>query len=107
MMPAKAHFQENEAFTVAQALGIDFAEEPFTLEEFRTGLDVELEHGLRDPETDVTHDDPVLTGKIVLAHLREMPDYYSHLLRMEREVEAEHERARRTAPEVRARLGRE
>ncbi len=106
-MSAKTHFQENEAFTVAQALGIDFAEEPFTLEDFRAGLDVELEHGSRDPQTDVTHDDPVLTGKIVLAHLREIPDYYTHLLRMEAEAEDTHERAREQAPELRAKLGHE
>jgi hypothetical protein len=64
-------------------LGIDFAAEPFTLDEYRSGLDVELEHGRRDPETNVTGDDPVLTGKIALAHLRELPDYYTRLEAME------------------------
>jgi hypothetical protein len=51
-------------------------------------MDVELEHGTRDPETDVTGDDPLLTGKIALAHLREFPDYYPRLARMEAEGEA-------------------
>jgi hypothetical protein len=57
------------------------------IEQFRMGLGVELEHGRRDPETDVTHDDPITTGKIALAHLREIPDYYTRLDRMEREAE--------------------
>ena len=51
-------------------------------------MDVELEHGTRDPETDVTGDNPLLTGKIALAHLRELPDYYTRLARMEAEGEA-------------------
>lgn len=49
-------------------------------------MEVELEHGSQDPATDVTHDDPVLTGKIALAHLNEFPDYYVRLERMEREA---------------------
>jgi len=51
------------------------------------GLEVELEHGTRDPETNVTGDDPILTGKIALAHLREFPDYYTRLAVMEAEAE--------------------
>ena len=50
------------------------------------GMDVELEHGLQDPLTDVSHDDPVVTGKIALAHLNEFPDYYTRLARMEEEA---------------------
>jgi hypothetical protein len=57
------------------------------IEQFRIGLGIELEHGLGDPETDVTHDDPIMTAKIALAHLREIPDYYTRLERMEREAE--------------------
>ena len=53
------------------------------------GLDVELEHGLHDPVTDVTNNDPVLTGKIALAHLNEFPDYYTRLARMEEEARRE------------------
>ena len=53
------------------------------LDEFRKGLEVELEHGTRDPQTNVTNDDMVLTGKIALAHLKEVPDYYSRLEKME------------------------
>ena len=46
------------------------------MEQFLAGLDVELEHGRHDPQTDVTHDDPITTGMIALAHLKEFPDYY-------------------------------
>jgi hypothetical protein len=55
-------------------------------EEFRLGLEVELEHGSRDPQTNVTNDDPVLTGKIAWAHLKEFPDYYTRLKRLESEA---------------------
>ncbi len=86
-MSAKRHFGADEAAAIAAELGVDLASEPFDLEQFRMGLEVELEHGLRDPETNVTGDDPILTGKIALAHLREMPDYYTRLAEMEAEAE--------------------
>lgn len=76
-----------KAAGVAEALGIEFS--AFDLEQFRIGMEVELEHGTRDPDTDVTGDDPILTGKIALAHLRELPDYYTRLAAMERSGEAE------------------
>ncbi|MEO8323111.1 MAG: DUF5661 family protein [Actinomycetota bacterium] len=79
-------FTNEEALRVAEKLGIDWAKSPFDLEQFRRGLDVELEHGTHDPETNVTDDDPVMTGKIALAHLRELPDYYTRLERMEAEA---------------------
>lgn len=60
----------------------------FDVEQFRQGMDVELEHGLRDPATNVTNDDPLITGKIALAHLKEFPDYYDRLEKMENEAEA-------------------
>ncbi len=56
--------------------------------EIRRGLEVELEHGARDPETNVTNDDPVLTGKIAWAHLKEFPDYYTRLDKLEAEADA-------------------
>ncbi len=83
MTTPKATFTSEEAAQVAATLGIDFATAGFTLEEYRSGLDIELEHGSRDPETNVTGDDPILTGKIALAHLRELPDYYTRLGEME------------------------
>jgi len=51
------------------------------------GLSVELEHGAHDPETDVTKDDLLVTGKIALAHLKEFPDYYTRLAKMELKAE--------------------
>jgi hypothetical protein len=76
-----------EARRVGDAIGVDWNR--FDLEEFRAGMDVEYEHGSHDPQTDVTGDDPIVTGKIALAHLKEFPDYYQRLAVMEREAEAE------------------
>jgi hypothetical protein len=75
----------DEARRVGDAIGVDWKR--FALEQFRRGMDVEYEHGGRDPQTDVTHDDPILTGKIALAHMKEFPDYYERLERMEKEAE--------------------
>src|ERR1035438_4852924 len=72
----KRTFTSDEARTIATALGIDFGALRCDLEQFRMGLDVELEHGPRDPETDVSGNDPLVTGKIAFAHLTEFPDYY-------------------------------
>lgn len=88
-MSAKTRFESEEAAAAALELGIDFSREGFELEDLRMGMDVELEHGRRDPETNVTGDDPVMTAKIALAHLHEMPDYYERLEEMEAAAEAE------------------
>jgi hypothetical protein len=74
-----------EARRVGDAIGVDWKR--FDLEQFRAGMDVEFEHGSHDPQTDVTGDDPIVTGKIALAHMKEFPDYYERLERMEREAE--------------------
>src|SRR5512141_2131935 len=83
-MPAavftRTRFETDESFTTAQELGLDFTREPFGLEEFRMGMDLELVHGTCDLVTDVTHNDPVLTGKLVLAHLRKRADFYTRLV---------------------------
>jgi hypothetical protein len=84
---AEDTFSADEAHQVGERLGIDWARSPFDVEQFRTGMDVELEHGTRDRETNVTDDDALTTGKIALAHLREFPDYYTRLTRMEQEAE--------------------
>ena len=73
-----------EAKRVGDEIGVDWSR--FDLEQFRLGMDVEYEHGSHDPQTDVTHDDPILTGKIALAHMKEFPDYYERLERMEEEA---------------------
>ena len=87
MEPTKG-FTSDEASGIADQLALDFSKEAFDLEQFRMGLAVELEHGRRDPATNVTNDDPVVTGKIALAHLREMPDYYTRLAEMEAEADS-------------------
>ena len=80
-------FSLEEARKIGEAIGIDWAGSPFDAEQFRMGMDVELEHGRRDSATDVTHDDPIVTGKIALAHLNEFSDYYTRLAKMEAEAE--------------------
>jgi hypothetical protein len=84
-MEPKKHFSSEEAKRIGEELGIDWLK--FDLEQFRMGMDVELEHGLRDPSTNVTDDDPLMTGKIALAHLNEFPDYYTRLEKLEKEAE--------------------
>ena len=74
-----------EAQRVGDAIGVDWTR--FDLEQFRFGMDVEFEHGSHDPQTNVTNDDPIVTGKIALAHMKEFPDYYVRLEQMEAEAE--------------------
>jgi hypothetical protein len=87
---AKKHFTAEEAKRIGDTLRIDWKD--FDVEQYRRGLDVELEHGQRDPVTNVTGDDPVLTGKIAWAHLKEFPDYYTRLDKMEKEAEEFHKK---------------
>jgi hypothetical protein len=70
-------FTLSEAISIANQLGIDFEKVSFTPEEYLEGINVELEHGTVDSETNVTDDDPLITGKIALAHLNEVPTYYN------------------------------
>lgn len=81
----KEHFTSEEAKEVGEKIGIKW--DKFDVDQFRRGMDVELEHGTRDPSTNVTNDDPIMTGKIALAHLNEFPDYYDRLEEMEEEAE--------------------
>lgn len=81
-------FSTDEARRIGEEIGIDWETAAYDVEQFRSGMDVELEHGLRDPETNVTDDDPRLTAKIARAHLNEFPDYYTRLDRMEEEAKA-------------------
>ncbi len=81
----KKNFSAEEARIVGETLGIDWTR--FDLEQFRMGMDVELEHGTVDAHTNVTDDDPILTGKIALAHLNEFADYYTRLEELEDEAE--------------------
>lgn len=85
----RAGFTLEEARRVGEEIGIDWHTARFDVEQFRIGLDVELEHGLHDLQTNITHDDPITTGKIALAHLNEFPDYYTRLARMELDARLE------------------
>lgn len=84
MAPTKG-FTAEEARRVGEQLGLKW--DKFDVDQFRRGMNVELEHGLRDPHTNVTNDDPLMTGKIALAHLNEFADYYDRLEKMEAEAE--------------------
>lgn len=86
MPEGKKGFTTEEARRFGEEIGIDWASAPFDVEQFRIGMNVELEHGLHDVLTNVTDDDPHVTAKIALAHLNEFPDYYTRLERMEEEA---------------------
>ena len=88
MAEATMRFTEARAREIGSEIGIDWKSGAVDAEQFRMGLEIELEHGSRDPETNVTNDDPLLTGKIAWAHLKELRDYYTRLARMEGEAEA-------------------
>lgn len=79
------NFTFDEAESIGGELGIKWTS--FDIDQFRMGLDVELEHGTVDPETNITNDDYLTTGKIVWKHLKEFPDYYTRLDSMKREAE--------------------
>ncbi|MBC3803117.1 hypothetical protein GH808_01490 [Acetobacterium fimetarium] len=85
-MSEKKGFTPEQAKEIGRMLGIDWKK--FDIEQFRMGMDVELEHGTCDSHTNVTGDDAFVTGKIALAHLNEFPDYYTRLEKMEVEAEA-------------------
>ncbi|WFN35222.1 hypothetical protein L1S32_03630 [Methanogenium sp. S4BF] len=85
VMSAKKTFTTAEGKEIGEKLGVGW--DKFSVEEFTAGMNVELEHGQRDPGTNVTNDDPLMTGKIALAHLNEFPDYYERLEKMETEAE--------------------
>lgn len=85
-MTGRVSLSAEEARLIGEEIGIDWSSAPFDVEQFRMGMDVELEHGLHDLMTNVTDSDPVVTGKIALAHLKEFSDYYTRLARMEEEA---------------------
>lgn len=82
----KRSISTDEARRIGDSLHIRW--DAVDLDQFRRGLEVEFEHGLHDPETNVTNDDELLTGKIAWAHLKEFPDYYTRLDKMESEADA-------------------
>ena len=68
-------FNDYEILSVVNYLNIDFSKFPF--EDFKRGINVELEHGLENPQTNVTNNNLIETAKIALAHLNELPNYYN------------------------------
>ena len=86
MSEGRKTFTADEARVIGEQIGIDWATAPFDVEQFRSGMDVELEHGLHDARTNVTDDDAHVTAKIALAHLNEFPDYYTRLEQLEQEA---------------------
>jgi hypothetical protein len=84
-MSPKKVFTTEKAKEIGESLGIDWTK--YDVEQFRMGMDIELEHGTENNVTNVTNDDPHITGKIALAHLNEFPDYYSRLHELEEEAE--------------------
>jgi Protein of unknown function (DUF5661) len=97
VMAEPTSFSAEQARAIGGRIGIDWETSRFDVEQFRMGLEVELEHGRRDPATNVSDDDELTTGKIAWAHLNEFPDYYTRLARMEAEAErfwSEHDRGR-------------
>src|SRR2546430_980576 len=91
-MPGRKSFSTMEARRIGTRIGSDWTSTPFDVEQFRIGMDVELEHGVRDPATNVSDDDPLVTGKIALAHLNEFPDYDTRLEEMETRAKRDHGR---------------
>ena len=84
-MSEKKIFTIEAAKEIGEKLRIDWKK--FDIEQFRMGMDIELEHGKIDLNTNVTNNDPLMTGKIALAHLNEFSDYYIRLEKMEKEAE--------------------
>jgi hypothetical protein len=76
-------FSEEEARKIGNKLKVDW--DKVDANEFFMGINVELEHGTVSPDTNVTDDDPEMTAKIALAHINEIPDYYTRLKKMEEE----------------------
>ncbi len=87
-MTASKAFTIEDARRIGTELGIEWEASPFGVGQYLLGLEVELEHGARDPETNVTNDDELITGKIAWAHLKELPDYYTRIAVMEAEADS-------------------
>jgi hypothetical protein len=83
-MITKKHITEAEAEFTGKRLGIKW--DKFNIDQFRIGMEVELEHGTISKQTNVSNDHLLTTAKIALAHLNEIPDYYTRLLKMEKEA---------------------
>jgi hypothetical protein len=94
MSERRHEFTAEEARRFGEEIGIDWSTARFDVEQFRIGMNVELEHGLHDLRTNVSDDKPHVTAKIAFAHLNEFPDYYTRLERMEEEAQQDWEQRR-------------
>ena len=74
---SNAEVEYSEAEILRELVGGEALE--VSVEEFQRGLEIELEHGIGFSDANVTNNHPILTGKIVLAHLKETLDYYTRL----------------------------
>jgi hypothetical protein len=102
-MEKQKRISVNKAREIGNELGLNWTKVDFG--QFRSGLEVELEHGARDAETNVTGDNLLLTGKIAWAHLKEFPDYYTRLEKLESEADAYWTSHRADSPQVVPREG--
>ena len=84
-MELKKQFTIEDAKRIGDVIGVDWNK--YNVEQFKMGLEVELEHGSHDVQTNVTNNDEIMTGKIAFAHMKEFPDYYERLEKMEKEAE--------------------
>ena len=87
----RTEFSLQEAKEIGEKLGINW--QVFDVAQFQLGLNVELEHGAVNANTNVTNHSPMLTGKVALAHLIEIPDYYTRLAMMEQDAKTARDRA--------------
>lgn len=85
-MASNKHFTNEEAKAIGEQLGIKW--DKFDVDQYRRGMEVELEHGTENSFTNITNDDALTTGKIALAHLNEFPDYYDRLDKLEEEAKS-------------------
>ncbi|MGL5616780.1 MAG: DUF5661 family protein [Sarcina sp.] len=103
---SKSNFTEQEASSVAKSLNLNFSTEQFSIKDFTKGMNVELEHGTKSKETNITNDDPILTGKIALAHLREFPDYYVRLNNLEKAADSYWKKKRKSISSLKRKVQR-
>lgn len=103
--PDETIAKEGGIRALGEKAGIDWGAVPFSEKDLAQGIKIEMEHGPKDPATDVTGGDPVITAKIAWAHLNESPDYYKKLAEVEREFGKEDKDAEETKEELSERVG--
>jgi hypothetical protein len=91
-MKKRKQISSNEAKRIGDSLYIDW--DQVDLEQFRQGLMGNHKQGVMDPETGLTYDNVLLSGKVVLAHMQEFPDYFTRLAKLKAEVDR-HQAGRR------------